>query len=287
MSMYPSSLTTVEAVIRQLSKADPGATISPALSQYQDFYRYMVDLIPQVSAYIEGECDRSFVPYKEDKTLYFADLTGGMYDARRRFLWLPDDLLVLNSTAWDGTTLAVTDYRLESTDGGSAWAVRFNPSAALAWSSDFNDGIVISGVWGAHDNLSRMWTTVDASVPIADTTTTTVTVAASSAYEVLQYIRNESEYMQITNKPSATTLTVLRGVNGTTAAAHTAQPLQTFMPVQDIRMAATRLAAFFYEKRTDVGGVVTVGDASFRLDSMPPAVKETINRRRRLTFGTV
>ncbi len=288
MTRYPSALTTVEAVGRQLSKANPSAALTPQQAQYDDFYDYMSDIVPQVSDYITGECDRSFVPYKEDKTLYFNDLEReGQYDPRRRFLWLPDDLLVVSSVAWDGVALSATDYRLTTSDIASAWAITFNPSASLAWSTEFNDGIVISGIWGYHDNLTTMWTTVSSSITLADASTTTITVAASSAYEIWQFLRCESEYMQVIDKPSSTTLTVTRGVNGTTAAAHAAQPLQTHMPVKDIRMAATRMAAFMWEKRTDVGGTVQIGDASFRLDEMPPAVKEAIKRRRKLSFGSI
>jgi len=285
MSRYPSALTTVEAVARQLGKADPSAVMTPQQAQYDDFYSYMSDLVPQVSAYITGQCDRSFVPYKEDKTLYFSDLVrNGQYVPRQRLLRLPDDLIVLSSTTWNGTALEATDYRMYPSDQTAAWGMVFNPSSSLTWSSGFNDGIVISGIWGTVDSISQMWTTVDTSVTLANSSVTSITVNASASYEIWQYLRCESEYMQVTNKLSSTTLTVLRGVNGTTAVAHTAQPLQTYMPVEDIRLAATRMAAFMWEKRTDVGGTVQVGDASFRLDEMPPAVKEAIHRRRKVTF---
>lgn len=285
---YPSSLTTAEAVARQLSKASPGSTPSPELSQYADYFAYISEIVPQVSNYIEGETGVSFVPYKEDKDLYFIDLARDeRYDPRRRFLWLPDDLLSVNSITWNGTALSATDYRLHPTDSASAWGIYFNPDTALTFDTgDFNAKLTVSGYWGLHDAIGQMWTTVE-SVSLASSSVTSITVVASSAYEVWQYLRCESEYMQVTNKPNATTLTVSRGVNGTTAAAHTTQSLQTYMPAKDIRMAATRLAAFMYEKRTDVGGVVQIGDASFRLDSMPPAVKEAITRRRKLTFGSV
>jgi hypothetical protein len=285
---YPSSLTTAEAVYRQLQKAAPATLGTPADAQFVDFFDYIGDIIPAVSDYIHGECNRSFTPYKDDKTLYFEDLARNRsYFSRSRSLNLPDDLLVVNSITWDGTALSAGDYRFGLTEGASASSLLFNsqPSVSLAWGSEFNDGIVISGIWGLLDTLSQ-WSTVDASVTIASSSTVTITVTASSAYEIFQYVRIESEYMQVIDKPSSTTLTVLRGVNGTTAATHAAQPLQTFMPVHDIRMAATRLAAFMYQKRTDLGGVVQIGDASFRLDEMPPAVKEAITRRRKWTFGT-
>lgn len=288
MSRYPSSLTTAQAIHRQLLKADPSVPLSTAQAQFDEYFAYIREVVPQVSSFIEGETGRSLTPYKETKTLYFADLARqGDYDPRRRLLTLPEDLLVVSSITWISVVLSATDYRLVTDDRGSAWAITFNPSTSLDWSSEFNDGIIIDAIWGYHDSLGQMWTTVDASITIADGTTATVTVAASSSYEVWQYVRIEAEYMQITNLPSATTLTVTRGVNGTTAAAHTAQALQTYMPVKDIRMAATRLGAFMYQKRSDLGGVVQIGDASFRLDSMPPAVKEAITRRRKLTWGSV
>lgn len=286
---YPSSLTTIDEVSLQLIRADPGSTPSPELSQYTAYYNYLKRVIPQVSDYITGETGIAFVPYKEDKYLYFVDLARDeQYDFQRGFLWLPDDLLSLSSITWDTTLLSATDYRLHPADNASAWGVYFNSSTIPAFNSgDFNAKITISATWGFHDNLTTMYETVDSSVSLSTTTTTSITVAASSAYEVLQYIRCESELMQITNKPNATTLTVARGANGTTAAAHTTQALQVYSPVKDIRLAATRLAAFMYEKRTDVGGVVQVGDSAFRLDEMPPAVKEAIARRQKLTWRHV
>lgn len=283
---FESDLTTIEAVGRQLLKTNPGAIITPATPQYADFYDFMKDIVPEVSDFIAGYCGFSFVPYKEDKFLSFQQIAMNQaYDPRERLLWLPDDMMIPASATWNGTLLSITDYQMYPYDSFSTWALLLTDSASVSWGQD-NDGVTIGGVWGYHLNATQPWTTIE-TVTLASDTTTSVTVAASSAYEVRQYLRIENELMQITGKPDTTHLTVLRGVNGHTAAAHTAKALQTYTPVRGIRMAATRMAAYLYQKRLDVGGAVQIGDAAFLLDSLPAVVKDAMNQRRKWTFGHV
>lgn len=288
---YASDLTTIESVEDQLLKADPAAYATPQQSQYNNFYAYMRDIIPEVSDYIATECGFSFMPYREDKPLYFRDiLAEELYDTRRRLLTLPDNLVVASSVTWDGTALAATDYRLHPTDEYAGWGMLFNPSPSvpLSWSNDFNDAIVISGTWGYMLNGTQAYTTIDSSVTIADDTTTSITVASVAAYEILQYIRCESELMQVVSKNAGTNaLTVLRGVNGHTAAAHTTKALQRYNIVRGVQHVATRMAAYLYQKRLDVGGSVQIGDSAFLLDALPVTVKAMMAMRKQWSFGHI
>jgi hypothetical protein len=288
---YQSDLTTVEAIHAQLVKANPDVPASPQQAQYNDFYNYLMDIIPEVSDYITAYCGFSFVPYKDDKLMYFGDIArGGLYDSRQRLLWLPDELLNGTAVTWNDTLLSATDYHLYPTDEYAGWGLIFSPTASLPYSSDFNTGIEISGTWGWHLNGTQMYTTIE-NITVTSSATS-IEVADANAYETLQYVRCENELMQIVDRdvntaPTADTITVLRGVNGHTAAAHTTAALQTYMPVRGIRHAATRMCAYLYQKRTDVGGSVQIGDAAFLLDALPITVKEMMNMRRKLTFGTV
>lgn len=288
---YQSALTTIEAVSDQLIKADPSQASTPQQSQYDNFYAYLQDVIPEVSDYIATECGFSFVPYKEDKSLYFRDVAADeLYDPLRRLLTLPDNLLVASSVTWNGAALAATDYRLYPTDEYAAWGMLFNPSpsVSLAWSSGFNDAIIISGTWGYMLNGSQAYTTIDSSVTLASDTVTSITVTSAAAYEIFQYVRCESELMQITSKNTTTnTLTVLRGVNGHTATAHAAKALQRYNIVSGVQHVATRMAAYLYQKRLDVGGSVQIGESAFLLDALPITVKTMINMRRKWSFGHI
>lgn len=289
---YQSDLTTAEAVYRQLLKANPGAPLSTAQAQFDDLFDYLSDIIPEVSDYIATECGFSFVPYKEAKMMYFRDIArDDLYDPKHRLLWLPDELLVAASVTWDTTLLAATDYRLHPTDEYAAWGLLFNPATSLAWSSDFNAGIEISGTWGYALNGSQAYTTLDSSITV-NSSATTIDVDDATIFEILSYVKCENELMQVVNKtintdPTSDTITVLRGVNGHTAAAHTTQPLQVYNVVRGVRHVATRMAAYLYQKRLDVGGAVQIGDSAFLIDALPASVKAMMNMRKKLSFGHV
>jgi hypothetical protein len=292
---YQSDLTTIEAVNRQLIKADPGDVTSPGQDQYDEYFLYLEDVIPEVSDYIATECGISFVPYREAKSLYFQDIAEDeLYDARRRLLTLPDSLIIASSVVWNGQTLAPTDYRQYPTDEYAGWGMLFSgsPSVPLLWSTGFNDAIVIDGTWGWTLNGTQAYTTIDASVTLADDTIDTIDVADASRYEILQYVRCESELMQVVSKavnadPASDTITVRRGVNGHTAAAHTAKALQVYNTVRGLKHVATRMAAYLYQKRLDVGGTVQVGESAFLLDALPATVKAVLKQRQQWSFGHI
>lgn len=283
---YQSDLTTVEAVSRQLVKANPGTVGTPDQAQYDDLYDYLADIIPEVSDYIETTCGVSFVPYKEDKIMYFHDIRlFELWDAKTRLLKLPDEVLSVNTVTWNETLLAATDFRTHPTDEYAGWGLLFNPSTSLPWNTEFNAGVELSATWGWHLNASQMYSTVE-TITINDTTTS-ITVADSTRYEVRGYLRCENELMQITDKPNTTVLTVLRGVNGHTAAAHSARALQIYNVVRGVQHVATRMSAYLYQKRLDVGGTVQIGESAFLLDALPVTVKEMMKMRQVWSFGHI
>jgi hypothetical protein len=106
---------------------------------------------------------------------------------------------------------------------------------------------------------------------------TSLTVTNAAFYRVWQYIKIEDELLQITARNETTdALTVLRGVNGTTAAIHTAQACSVFNPVEDIRSAATHLAAWAYNNRADLGTQLTLPDGGSIRNEVPAFVFDTI-----------
>lgn len=276
--------TTVEAVTRQLDKALPDNPPAYASLQDAEFLALMGEYVLQASDYITGECSRVFVPYVQTELHYFEDLRRNRKLVNGR-LNLDDELLSASSIVWGDITLTTDDYRLESTEPPMVDSIRFNPSSGLAFSSNFGDNISIAGIWGYHPYAAQMYTTIG-TVTIGSSSATSVTVAASSAYEIYSYVRCESELMQITAKPDATTLTVTRGVLGTTAASHSAKALERYNVPVVIQLAATRLASFLYEKRVSVGNVIAVGDNSVVLDALPFVVKDITKMKRPLRIGT-
>lgn len=296
MTRYQSAFTTVDAVNRLLSKADPGTSPSPEQSQYDDYYNLMTDVIWQSSNFIQRSCRRTFVPYYDSVTFYMYDFeldpphyyqsSAGRWQSRQRLI-LHDDLLVTSSITWNGTALSSTEWRELEPRHLPYWAIEFDPNSANT-SVDldtYTNGVVVAGTWGYHDNTTQMWSQVETGVTVADDTTTSISVADAALYEILQYIKLESEYCQITGLNTTTdVLTVKRGVNGTTAAAHAAVAVSKFIPVYDIQVAATRLSAWMYEHRSDARVQFSDG-GTLDVNVMPVFIKDTIQRLRR--YGVV
>jgi hypothetical protein len=291
MTRYTSDLTTVEAVIRQLAKADPGTLPTAAQAEYDDFFDLLkTDIIPMTSAYILQYCNRAFVPYVETKSYYFRDiLRNGQWIANRSGLrlMLDDDLLVTTSITWDGTVMTSTEWRELEPRSLPYWAIEFDEDSTVVDvdTDTFTNSIDVAGIWGYHTNASQMYRQVDASVTI-NSSSTSLTVTDASLYETLQYIKIESEWMQITSRNETTeVLTVKRGVNGSTAAAHNAVAVSVYNPVDDIRQAATRLASWAYQHRNDLGDRIQFTDGTVVITAMPAFVREVLQNKKRLTYA--
>lgn len=280
---YRADLTTPEAVARQLNTVNPDGSVPAAITdaatgQYTNFYAYVTDLCHQASDYIMAYCDRSFVPYVATLELPYRDIRvrGGRVP-------LSEDLMVLSSFSWGDSAFSASDYRLYPANVLPAQTIVVNTSSttfgavSVAWDTAY----AITGTWGYHDNLVQAYTTIQAAFT-STSNETTITVTDASQFETLQYLRAESELMQVTAiNTTDDELTVVRGVNGTTAAAHTAVPLQRFNVIPAIALCATRLVAYLYQKRTDVGGTVAFQDGTIVLDALPLIVRQTLNTYRR------
>lgn len=126
------------------------------------------------------------------------------------------------------TTWATTDYDLEPSD-----APLRSPPVPYAeilvapngryWFPCHARGVQIVGTWGFYDILDTSSATLAEDL---DASETTIDVTNAAVFEAGQVIEIDSERMEISatavnDHPTADTLTVTRGVNGTTAATHT------------------------------------------------------------------
>ena len=177
--------------------------------------------------------------------------------ARQRELILPDDLLELRSLSIGGVALELADIRLLPDD-------RDAPAGVLQVANDapvhLGDGaatsISIEGVWGWHDRWTEAWresgdTVRDAALD-ADAGAITVSDAAATdhdgrapRFQVGQLLRIDAEYLRVTAIDRANNrLSVLRGVQGTSAAAHRrGASIETYLPALPIRDLTLRFAA--------------------------------------------
>ena len=125
------------------------------------------------------------------------------------------------------TTWAATDYLLLPTNAGptspgnpgsrpyTAVEVDVDAGAKADWPAG-RQTVQIAGQWGYWRHLKRASETADA---IADATTTSVTVSSRTDVEAGHTLLIDSEQLYVSSY-SGNTLTVVRGVNGATAASH-------------------------------------------------------------------
>ena len=182
----------------------------------------LFQLLLAVSVAVDDYCNRRFYPLAATRT----------FDGPADVLLPVPDLLSVTSLKSDDdddgtyeTTWATTDYQLLPLNaqpsqhwGGPYYAVR---ALARGTKQTFDAGQAryeIAGIWGYRDFQEPSGSLTDGAV--GDPTTTTVTVDAGTDFAVGQTVLVDSEQLLVT-AISGNSLTVTRGLNGTTAATHT------------------------------------------------------------------
>ncbi len=174
--------------------------------------------IEAASEHIDRSCDRTFRVYLA--TEYLTARVGG-------HIHLPTDLLAVTTLKTDDDgdrvyedTWAATDYDLDPAQAASKrrpyWRISATPDGDYQFPVGVARGVEIVGRWGFWQDLGSRGTLGAA---ITDTTGTSVTMTAGHGVEALETLLIDSEQIYVT-AVSTNTLTVERGVNGTTAATH-------------------------------------------------------------------
>jgi hypothetical protein len=206
-------------------------------------------------------------------------------------LLLDDDLLALDSvTGNDGNDYATDDLLLIPGGEQPASVIQLIASNSFTWADTPVQAISLSGTWGWHDHWPAAWrdsgdVVKDAALGASDTTITVGDAegsdgeGASPRFQVGQLLKIEDEYLYITtitvNAGSDDTLTVLRGVNGTTAVAHAQDSMiYSYQPAADVTLLCLRWAGWLY-RETD--GRIP--------DQVPAALLDTLAPLRRVRVG--
>ena len=242
-------------------KAELGITATAKDAQLKRF-------IERASSFIERRTGRVFIP--ETATRYF--------DAPklpRGALYLYDDLLSVTSVTDDQGALAAADYFLYPLNRSPKRRVELNSSREFWYYDDTpQKAIVIVGQWGFGADYEDTGATLAAA--ISSTTATTFTASSGSLVQTGWALLIDSETLFVSGV-SGNTVTVQRGVNGTTAATHAlAAVVYRYTPPAGIEEAASLLAQTWYNWR-QAGGVKSsrIGDyAVTYLDGWP--VPETV-----------
>ncbi len=279
---FQSYLTTPQQVGRLLLNAAFISSIpTEGQAQFDDFFSYTDEEIPLISEELTKRCGGiSFVPYLDTKKRYFSFMAESSFVTPTRLgfaYFLRDFLLEVDEITWAGTTLVEdTDFILMPGDYYPYHFIHFKKSVIDSLSGDFGDNLSINGWWGYHKSSSQLYqATADISVTIDDSATT-LTVAATTAYERWQYLRIEDELLQISALTDATTLTISRGENGTTAAAHSTKPVSIVKPMRDIQSLAAAITAHNYKNRNLTTDTIQVGNIGIEIPKLMPRFTSTI-----------
>ncbi len=180
-------------------------------------------VLESATSQIDAFVRRTFRTY--EATLYFT--AQGPWSLLLDSEQLGLGLLSVTTLKTDGaadrtydTTWAVTDYDLEPynapSEGRPFWEVTKAPDGDNNFPR-VRRGVEIVGKWGFNEELVRKDAVTDGSF---DASQTDLLVDDGEDFEELQTILIESEQLYIARIDKANTLTVERGVNGTTAASH-------------------------------------------------------------------
>lgn len=204
---------------------------------------------------IESIAQRRFSPYQ-------ATLTQSINAQEATELILSADLLELTSISnGDGNSIDLVDVTLFPGHADvPAGVIRLINGVGFVYDESPYHAVSITGIWGFHDRWTEAWrASADtlADNPLSDNATSLSVTDAdgvddyqlSPRFQVGQLLRIESEYLRVTAVDSDTnTLTVLRGVNGTTAASHTqGTAIEIYHPIPAVRDVCIQYAEWLFK----------------------------------------
>jgi hypothetical protein len=250
---------------------------------------FIESLLEEASRFIDDETCRTFYPRVETHYLDTPDC---------RELWLDDDLLeIIDVTNGDDSSLDDSSYFLIPRNATPYYAIRIIATADETFELDSTgnaEGVIeVEGIWGYHTNYSqRAWmtgSTVNSGAVTA--AATSFVIVSGTLFDVDQIIRLDDELARITataydDSTTYTTLTIARGENGSTAAAHddssTVYIWQTHPPA---KTACRAIVQNEYKKRhganTEGAATITGAGVVITPDSIPRTAARIIRNLKR------
>ncbi len=173
-----------------------------------------------------------------------------------------DLLEVLSVTNGDGLAISPDDVTLLPEDDWPKYALMLDVGAGtpFVYETTKQGAVQVRGIWGWHDAWAEAWRdTGDTVVGTLSDSAGTLTVSDADGVDALnlaprfqvgQLLRMEDEYVHVAAVDTATdTLTVVRGVRGTTAASHAAgTAIDSYVPPEDVTALCLRWAVWLYQK---------------------------------------
>jgi hypothetical protein len=242
----------------------------------------LLAVLGAASRLIEGYAGRRFYPERYTRAYTYRD---------PRTLLLEGDLLDLHTlTNGDGSTLDPEAYHLQPPGESVKSAVVLDlTQTVFVHTGDPVDAITVDATWGFHPNWAAAWTDSGDSVQDDPLSSSATTLTVSDAdgldatglrarFGVGQLLRIEDEILHVLVINTTTnTLTVTRGANGSTAAAHDQDTaIAVYQPPDDVRQVCLRVASWLY-KQKDAGFVYAAGGLRGQL-TVPPALPDDVQQ---------
>ncbi len=243
-----------------------------------------IDLvIEQASREIDALMNRRFIPKTKTIPHPWPTRNG-------RNTWtlpLIEDLLSVDTNGLtkegdDATVIATADFFLEPQGIGPPYnRIEIDLASTAFYSSKdtHQRQIRVTGSWGYSDDTLAASALNDSGN--LDTSQTNVVVDDSALVGVGDTILMDTEQMFVSEKVLAHELTVIRGVNGTTAATHLDNAAITkYVPPADIRGLCLALASAYYEAGRG-GWTGLIGGGEGQIESRQSALNKLRDRVQR------
>lgn len=268
------------------SRTELKNALSIASSDTTDDAR-LLTVLEASSRWIDQQCEREFSVRSE--TRYFT--------ARRADRLMIDDLLALTTLKTDDDSdldyddvWTADDYILRPRNRWPKTELRAHPNGDYDFPAGLVDGVEVVGLWGYGDGESAT-PYEDSSADTAevlDASETGIDVTDGTALAVGQTILVESEQMYVIAIAS-NTLTVRRGVNGTTAATHaTAKDVYIYRyPATIVEATILRAAQLFYGMSAplNIMGAASGQQGVFTPQMLYARIMDLLSKSRRITVG--
>lgn len=249
----------------------------------------IVEYLVSATRYIDRYCRRGFFPSYEIRPHAIPHKVVDL--ARRRFvsgdIFLDKDLLEVDEVKNGDNEVLVenTDFILLATNIFPKFAISllypnfWRVGSSMILNFDKPE-VTIKGWWGYSDEWSLAWINTLEVSPNIDNSQVTFTLTnvdglddeGFTRFEIGMLIKCEEELMQINAVNTITNvLTVKRGANGTTAAAHNGQPIYRWRVHEDIKEACLKIAKVFREADEAAGGRLGVSDVNSGVEISIPS----------------
>lgn len=234
--------------------------------------------ITRASDFIELFTERTFIPVIATKTF---DIPTEDPTAR---LYLHDELIAITSLSDDDGVTNAGDYKLYPLNDTPKTWIQLTGDDSFAYTTSKYGAISIAGSWGYCNDTAVTGTVLAAA--ITSTTATTFTVIDGTVIKVGYSLLIDTEQLFVSGV-SGTTITVVRGNNGTTAATHLISTVVSYYVVPSvIELAASNLAGFWHLGR-DAGNLKSKQIGDFRVEyhkghQVPSFVVDSLRSLRRM-----